>query len=99
MSGSSVRKGLKLQAKEEIRGVDLVTGMPHRFARGFALRSWKETYGPNPEAFGHAGAGGSIGFADPKAHVGIGYAMNQMQIDPDDESRAAPLGQGDVYLY
>lgn len=29
------------------------------------------------EAFGHIGLGGSIGFADPKARMSFGYAMNQ----------------------
>jgi CubicO group peptidase (beta-lactamase class C family) len=38
-------------------------------------------YGPNPDAFGHAGAGGSMGFADAEAGIGFGYAMNQMQSD------------------
>ena len=36
-------------------------------------------YGPNLASFGHGGAGGSLGFADPDARVGFGYAMNQMQ--------------------
>jgi len=31
-----------------------------------------------PRAFGHAGAGGSIGFADPDLGIGYGYVMNQM---------------------
>jgi CubicO group peptidase (beta-lactamase class C family) len=34
--------------------------------------------GPNDEAFGHVGAGGSIGFADPVAGVAFGYVMNKM---------------------
>ena len=31
-----------------------------------------------PSAFGHVGAGGSIGFADPDAKMSFGYAMNKM---------------------
>ena len=34
--------------------------------------------GPNERAFGHVGAGGSIGMADPDAKVAIGYVMNAM---------------------
>lgn len=33
-------------------------------------------YGPNAEAFGHSGAGGSVGFGDPVAGVSAGYVMN-----------------------
>jgi CubicO group peptidase (beta-lactamase class C family) len=34
-------------------------------------------YGPNPEACGHSGSGGSCGFGDPIAGVSVGYVMNQ----------------------
>ena len=34
--------------------------------------------GPNRDAFGHGGAGGSLGFADPDHHVSLGFVMNQM---------------------
>jgi CubicO group peptidase (beta-lactamase class C family) len=30
------------------------------------------------DAFGHAGFGGSLGFADPKAEMSFGYTMNKM---------------------
>ena len=30
------------------------------------------------DAFGHVGAGGSVGFADPRARMSFGYAMNKM---------------------
>jgi CubicO group peptidase (beta-lactamase class C family) len=33
----------------------------------------------SPRSFGHPGAGGSLGFADPDTGVGFGYVMNQMQ--------------------
>ena len=35
-------------------------------------------FGPNVKAFGHPGAGGSLGFADPVKRIGFGYTMNQM---------------------
>ncbi|MEZ6023389.1 MAG: serine hydrolase domain-containing protein [Hyphomonadaceae bacterium] len=33
-------------------------------------------YGPNPEAFGHSGSGGSCGFGDPVEGVAAAYVMN-----------------------
>ena len=67
--------------KVEVEGIeDLVLGGKLRRARGFMLNS-DSAYGPNDESFGHAGAGGSLGFADPDTGLGFGYAMNQMQSD------------------
>jgi CubicO group peptidase (beta-lactamase class C family) len=34
-------------------------------------------YGPNLEAFGHSGSGGSVGFGDPVAGISVGYVMNK----------------------
>ncbi|MGQ0533649.1 MAG: serine hydrolase domain-containing protein [Caulobacteraceae bacterium] len=34
-------------------------------------------YGPNQEALGHSGSGGSVGFGDPVAGVSVGYVMNK----------------------
>ena len=54
--------------------------MPTRFGLGWMLNT-PETmpYGPNLRAFGHSGAGGSLGYADLDAGIGFGYTMNQMQ--------------------
>jgi len=47
--------------------------------------------GPNAHPFGHPGAGGSLGFADPEAKIGFGYAMNQMGQDMVLDPRASRL--------
>ena len=31
-----------------------------------------------PKAFGHTGAGGSVGFTDPEHGIGFGYVMNHV---------------------
>lgn len=69
---------------------DAVLGMPMPKARGFMLNRMG-MYGPDEDAFGHSGAGGSIGFADRTAGVGIGYAMNQMANNLDGDSRGGRL--------
>ncbi len=67
--------------RTEVEGTeDLVLGGMLRRARGFMLNS-DNAYGPARNAFGHAGAGGSLGFADVESGIGFGYAMNQMQPD------------------
>lgn len=76
------RMGEVSTASEE----DATLLIPTRFALGFmksmdnrhrqaADKSSVILSGP---AFGHVGAGGSIGFADPEAKMGFGYAMNKM---------------------
>jgi CubicO group peptidase (beta-lactamase class C family) len=85
-------KGIEAATREEVRGDrdDLILGKARRFARGFALNS-EGMYGPNPRAFGHSGAGGTIGFADSDTNIAMGYAMNQMQVNEDDVPRAELL--------
>jgi CubicO group peptidase (beta-lactamase class C family) len=47
-----------------------------RFSRGFKMNSTFTWMGPNSNAFGDAGSGGSIAFADPQRRISFGYAQN-----------------------
>ena len=44
-----------------------------------------------PRSFGHYGAGGSVGFADPDAEVGFGYVMNKMYLGLTGDPRTETL--------
>ena len=44
-----------------------------------------------PSAFGHAGAGGSLGLADRDRGLGFGYVMNKMNLGLSDDPRALNL--------
>lgn len=63
--------------EQQVYGEDIVLRRPTRFGLGFQLTMAERPLGPSPRAFGHFGAGGSLGFADPDARVAFGYAMNQ----------------------
>ncbi|MDO8611428.1 MAG: serine hydrolase domain-containing protein [Dehalococcoidia bacterium] len=63
---------------EQSSGPDAVMGQNYRYGLGFMLTLPEHPFGPNPRAFGHTGAGGALGFADPDAGVGFAYTMNQM---------------------
>ena len=64
--------------REESYGTDEVLTITTRFSTGFMLTQPNDNWGPNPHTFGHPGAGGSLGFADPAARIGFGYTMNKM---------------------
>jgi len=63
---------------EQAYGHDLVLHRPSRFGLGFQLTQPERPIGPGQATFGHFGAGGSLGFADPESGVAFGYVMNQM---------------------
>ena len=75
---------------ERSNGPDKVLMVPTRFGSGFFLPSM---FSPllGPEAFGHAGAGGSLGMADVGRGIGFGYVMNQMQQNLSADPRTATL--------
>lgn len=80
----------KLQQLEVGDDEDLVLGRPMRRGRGVIINT-EQGYGPSPVAFGHAGAGGSVGFADPANGLSVGYVMNQMQPGIETDTRGKRL--------
>ncbi len=77
------RSTLQEMTQVESEGDDCVLLLPTRFSAGF-MKSVDNRprdsarFGPNPSSFGHVGAGGSFGMADPEARVAIAYVMNQL---------------------
>ncbi|MDY7566150.1 serine hydrolase domain-containing protein [Pseudomonas sp. RTC3] len=55
------------------------------------------TFGLGPKAFGHPGAGGSVGFADPEREVAFGFVTNTLGpyvlMDPRAQKLARVLGE------
>ncbi|WNI32980.1 serine hydrolase domain-containing protein [Streptomyces sp. ITFR-6] len=81
------RRVLSEKAAERVRESqggcrDLVLGAGLDHETEIALGPWlsgpNRSYGPNPRALGHDGAGGSCGLADPEAGIALGYVMNRM---------------------
>ncbi|WP_437588591.1 serine hydrolase domain-containing protein [Sorangium sp. So ce1000] len=62
---------------ERSRGLDAVLLAESRFSLGFMLPSALRPFGRGRRTFGHPGAGGALGFADPDAGLGFGYTPNQ----------------------
>lgn len=56
---------------------DLTLKKPIGWTMGFVKEN-PGVFGPNIEAFGHPGMGGTIGWADPAAGITIGYTHNRM---------------------
>jgi CubicO group peptidase (beta-lactamase class C family) len=74
LSGDSLTEA----TREHSFGYDLINQRTSRFGLGFQLTQAERPLGPNASAFGHFGAGGSLGFCDPKAGVAFGYVTNDM---------------------
>jgi CubicO group peptidase (beta-lactamase class C family) len=77
--------GIRLLQRETIEhaiteasaGPDFVLRRASRFGLGFQLSQPERPFGPNPRSFGHFGAGGSLGFADPDVRLAFAYTMNR----------------------
>ena len=61
-----------------------------QFGLGFIVPSSLVQLG-GPHSFGHFGAGGSVGWADPDAELGFGYVMNRMDLGLAGDQRSFRL--------
>jgi len=75
---------------EQACGHDEVLMIDSCFGLGFMLGT---SFGAanRVSAFGHAGAGGSLSFADPDAGLAFGYVMNDLRFDPNGDPRSEEL--------
>lgn len=94
------RRILSQEAAERVREGqgscrDLVLGAGFAHETELGLGLWlsgpNSSYGPNPRAVGHDGAGGSCGLADPEAGIALGYVMNRMGPHIADDPRKMAL--------
>ncbi len=85
------RSSIERFAVEQVCGRDAVMGVPTRWAVGYSLEppalvpGVPPMHGPSDGAFGHMGAGGQIGFADPATGVSCAFVRNHL------ENQALPL--------
>ena len=68
----------------------VLLGLDIQFGLGFMVRSSIIPLG-GPASFGHFGAGGSVGWADPDAEMAFGYVMNRMDLGLAGDVRSTRL--------
>ncbi|BBG02354.1 serine hydrolase [Pseudonocardia saturnea] len=73
-------------------GTDAVNDRPLRFGLGYELADPLGTFGPEPIAFGHSGAGGGRHGAWPEHGVGFSFLTNEMHAEDVDHRAARLLG-------
>ena len=99
LAGGGALDGVRIVSEESVvahsaeqaRGIDAIFGGTSRVALGYGRSiGGGMSLGPDDEAFGMQGIGGAVGYADPAAEVGFGYAMNQtyMKAGTDPRPRA-----------
>ncbi|MBY0447142.1 MAG: beta-lactamase family protein [Hyphomonadaceae bacterium] len=82
----AMRAALRTRAK----GQDLVLPFDLTWAAGI-MRNSGGVYGPNLNALGHSGWGGSMGLADPDRRLSAAYVMNRQSNKLQGDRRAARL--------
>ena len=68
---------LAAATRERIHGQDRVLPFDMGWAAGLTRNETIEIFGPNAEAIGHCGWGGSCAFADPQTGVSVAYVMTR----------------------
>ena len=86
LESPSVGRATRMQ----IEGTDVVIGAPMRYGLGYSLGDALSSAAP-ATAFGHSGAGGSLGFADPTRRIGFGYVMTKMRVGLAEDRRPRNL--------
>jgi CubicO group peptidase (beta-lactamase class C family) len=86
LTEEQVAKASELQTS----GPDQCLYFETTFGLGFFVSSLFAPYG-GPKAFGHTGAGGSVGFTDPEHGIGFGYVMNKMMQTLNGDPRSGGL--------
>lgn len=81
---------LNAAIEPQVEGPDAVLVFPIPFALGF-MRDSNMSPMLGGRSFGHYGAGGSAGLADPDRRISVGYAMNQMHFGLAGDPRTAAL--------
>ncbi|WP_432976248.1 serine hydrolase domain-containing protein [Dactylosporangium sp. CA-233914] len=75
---------------EQAAGADRILQVPTRWALGFGLPT-PDLPWFTPTLFGHAGHGGSLGFADPASGLAFAYVMNRVHAAMEPDLRANDL--------
>jgi CubicO group peptidase (beta-lactamase class C family) len=78
---------VSLVARSRVAGTDPFMGVPVAFGAGFELQTELEPFGPSADAFGHAGAGGSIHGAWPSLDVGFSFVPDELRGEDDTRAR------------
>jgi CubicO group peptidase (beta-lactamase class C family) len=85
------RDQLKRATTQLTRGPNAVLfDLDIQFGLGYMVPSSLIVMG-GPRSFGHFGAGGSVGWADPDADLAVGYVMNRMDIGLAGDVRSTNL--------
>ncbi|MEY2475712.1 MAG: hypothetical protein QOG87_1027 [Actinomycetota bacterium] len=78
LSESTLKQALEVQNDR----ADLVIFFPIRWRLGFMSGGGDfSPAGPNPDAYGHAGFGGSLGMVDPAAEISVAITLDRLEID------------------